>query len=125
MSRYVLDAGALIALDRNDTTLWARYRRARRDGVPLVTHGGVIAQVVRSGRQARLAQALPTFEVVVLGTVLGRATGYLLAESRTDDVIDAALVVISNAGDTIFTSDPDDIERLVAASKKDVSIVQV
>jgi hypothetical protein len=125
VSRFVLDAGALIALDGNDALVWQLYKSARRDRVPLVTHGGVIAQVVRSGGQARLAQAIPAFDVIALDIALGRATGYLLAASRTDDVIDAALVVICEKGDTILTSDVDDIERLVVASKKDVSIIQV
>lgn len=125
MSRFVFDAGALIALDRNDVFVWRLYANARRDRIPLVTHGGVVAQVVRSSRQARLAQALRAIEVVALDRDLGRATGFLLAESRTDDAIDAALVVVSRPDDTILTSDPDDIATLVAASKKDVSIVQV
>ena len=54
----VLDAGALIALERDDRLMWERLRRAlRTDDLP-VTHGGVIAQVWRggSGRQARLAR---------------------------------------------------------------------
>ncbi len=125
MTRYVLDAGALIALDRNDRWLWQLYRSARRDGVPLVTHGGVIAQVVRSARQARLAQALGAVDVVAIDRELGRMTGYLLATSRTRDVVDAALVLISEPGDTILTSDPDDLEVLVAAADKVVAIVEV
>lgn len=125
MTRHVLDAGALIALDRNDPAQWQRLEGARRDGIPLVTHGGVIAQVVRRGRQARLAQALGSIDVVALDRDLGRATGRLLAESETSDVLDAALVVISRDGDTIYTSDPDDLERLVAASGIDATIVPV
>ena len=125
MSRYVLDAGALIALDRNDARMWERYQRARRDEIPLVTHGGVVAQVVRGARQARLAQALRAIDVLPLDRELGSATGLLLGDARTHDVVDAALVVISRAGDTILTSDPDDLERLVAASGVDVTVVPV
>lgn len=125
MSRYVLDAGALIAVDVDDRTMWTRLWAAHRTGVACVTHGGVIAQVVRGPRQARLNRLLPILDVVALDLALGRATGHLLARSRTADVVDAALVVIARPGDTILTSDPDDIEKLAIASNKDVSIVQV
>ena len=125
MSRYVLDTGALIALDRNDAAMWKRLWTARRVGTRCVTHGGVIAQAVRGPRQARLAQFLPALDVVPLDRELGRQTGYLLAAARTSDVVDAALVVMSRDGDTILTSDPDDIERLVAASGIDATIVGV
>ena len=91
----------------------------------MLTHGGVVAQVVRRATQARLARVLPSIDVIAIGRELGRATGYLLAESKTRDVIDAALVIISRDGDTILTSDPDDVEHLVGAAGIDVTIVGV
>ena len=80
---------------------------------------------MRGARQARLAQALRAVDVLPLDRELGSATGLLLGDARTHDVVDAALVVISRAGDTILTSDPDDLERLVAASGVDVTVVPV
>jgi hypothetical protein len=39
MTRMWLDAGALIALDRDDAAMWARLAIARRDGIALVSSG--------------------------------------------------------------------------------------
>jgi predicted nucleic acid-binding protein len=125
VSRVLFDAGALIALDRNDPSMWSRLQRARRDALPLLTHGGVIGQVWRGARRARLAQALQAIEVKPLDDTLGRLAGQLLAKSSTSDVIDAALVLLSRSGDRIYTSDPDDLLRLAAAALRDVEVVPV
>jgi hypothetical protein len=45
-----------------------------------------------------------------------RRAGELLAKTRTHDIVDALLVGLARDGDTIVTSDPDDLERLLAAS---------
>lgn len=123
--RLVLDAGALIALDRGSRDTWGRLATARANGTRLVTHGGVIAQAWRSGRQARLASALDAIEVLPIDRELGRLAGLLLAAARTTDVVDAALVVISRDGDRILTSDPDDLMRLATAAARDVEIVLI
>lgn len=125
MSRLVLDAGALIALDRGDRSMWSRMAKAHADGARLVTHGGVIAQVWRSPRQARLARAITALDVVSIDRELGKLAGLLLAAARTKDAIDAALVVVSRDGDRILTSDPDDILPLATAAARDVEIVRV
>ena len=46
----VLDAGALLALEKNDKEMWRRWKSARLAGFPPVTHGGIVGQVWR-GRQ--------------------------------------------------------------------------
>jgi predicted nucleic acid-binding protein len=125
VSRILLDAGALIALDRNQPSMWRRFARAHQDAVPLLTHGGVIGQVWRHGRQARLSQALRSLDVRPLDAALGRLAGQLLAESGTSDVIDAALVLLSRDGDRIYTSDLDDLLRLATAAPRDVEVVLV
>jgi hypothetical protein len=49
-----------------------------------------------------------------------------LAQSRTADVVDAAVVLGAAArGDRIVTSDPEDVERLVAASGVRLSLLIV
>jgi hypothetical protein len=55
---------------------------------------------------------------------MGREAGALLAKARTDDPIDATVVLVARSGDRIVTSDPDDIGRLVSSSGKRVSIVR-
>src|SRR4051812_8779536 len=102
----VLDAGALIALDRGDRVMWVRLRAAMDAGAVPVTHGGVVGQVWRGGpRQARLAAALAGIEVRPLDGALGRAAGELLRVTATADVIDAAVALIAADGDDVVTSD--------------------
>ena len=125
MSRVLLDAGALIAIDRHDRAMWERLAVARRDSTPLLTHVGVVGQVWRGRRQARLAQALRAIKVAPLEASMGRSIGALLAASRTDDIVDAALVLLSVDGDRIYTSDPDDLLTLGAAAERDIEIVAV
>jgi hypothetical protein len=126
MSRILLDAGALIALDRNDRAMWQRLAIARRDGIGLLTHGGVLGQVWRKPvRHARLATVLRAIDVRPLDSELGKLAGQLLARSGLSDVIDAALVALSQPDDLIFTSDADDILRLAAAARRDVEVLAV
>lgn len=126
MSRILLDAGALISLDRNDRAMWQRLAIARRDGVSLITHGGVLGQVWRKpARHARLSPVLRAIDVRPLDRELGRLAGELLARSGLSDVIDAALVALSEPNDRIFTSDADDILRLAAAARRDIEVLAI
>lgn len=124
--RLVLDAGALIALDRNDRAMWERLKLAVLAREAPISHGGVVGQVWRRGgpRRARLAKALEAIEVRHLDQALGRAAGELLARARRDDVIDAALVLLARPGDRIVTSDPDDLAPLARAADLDIEIVR-
>lgn len=125
--RLVLDAGALLALERNDRAMWVRLKAALRDGAELLTHGGIVGQVWRSGgpKQALLARALPAVDVRPLDDALGRSAGAILAKTRGRDVIDAAVVALARSGDVIFTSDPGDLEVLAGASGAEVDLVVV
>ena len=123
----ILDAGAFIALENGDQLIRRRFQRARLSGIPLKTHGGVIAQVWRGGTrgQTRLARALRSVEIVPLDDDLGRRAGILLARCGMSDAIDAALVAMADHGDEIITSDPDDLDILVAASQRRINIIPV
>ena len=123
----VLDAGALIALDRGDRPMWRRFKDAALSGAEPITHGGIVGQAWRGRgpKQALLSRALKAVLVRPLDAALGRAAGELLARSRTTDVVDAALVSLASDGDVIVTSDPRDITRLVSAIATDVDIVNV
>ena len=122
----ILDAGAWIALDRNDRAMWRRLKLALIAGDVPRSHGGVIGQVWRGrgARHALLARALAGADVRPLDQTLGRAAGELLAVTKGRDVIDAALVLLAGDGDEIVTSDPDDIERLAAASGRHLDVVR-
>jgi hypothetical protein len=121
----VLDAGALIAVDRGDRYLHALLKRELAEGHAPLTHGGVVGQAWRGARQARLAQLLGSLDVRPLDEALWRESGVLLARARRADVIDAALVLLAADGDQVLTSDPGDLVPLAAAAGLHVDVVRV
>lgn len=123
----VLDAGALVALERSDRSVVALLKRELLAGRTPLTHGGVVGQVWRGGggRQANLARLLPGVEVRALDGALGRRAGELLGVSGEVDVVDAAVALLAVDGDMILTSDPGDLAVLVAAAGTHADIVPV
>jgi predicted nucleic acid-binding protein len=112
----VLDAGALIAFEKNDRRVRTLIELAVARGGTLLTTGGVVAQVWRDGsRQARLARLLGSEVVRVqpLDRDEAQATGALCGEAGTRDVVDASVVLLARRYDaTVVTSDPDDLRRI-------------
>ena len=127
MSRLVLDAGALIALERRQRSMWRRLSRALAEGTGVVTHAGILGQVWRKPeRQAMLARALPSIDVQSLTPELARQAGELLAASGTADVLDGALALLCRPGDIVLTSDPEDLSLLVTErGVRGVDVVRV
>ena len=121
----VLDSGALVALERNERSMWARLKAAEIAREPPLTHGGVVGQVWRGGpRQARLARALQGVDVRPLDRTVGRAAGELLAATRSSDVIDAAVVLLATDGDDIVTLDRSDFEVLACAAGRHIELIR-
>src|ERR1022692_4396016 len=114
MSALVLDAGALVAVDRDDRAMLARLRAAERHGLELRSNAMVVAQVLRDrhGRQAGLARLQRAVDVRWVGPEDGRAAGILQGEAGTSDAVDATVVLLAAPGDRILTSDPGDLARL-------------
>lgn len=123
----VLDAGALVAVERGDRDMIAVIKRERLADRAPVTHGGVIGQVWRGGRggQAGLGRLLPGVDVRALDDDLGRRAGVLLGVARVADVIDAAVVVLAEDGDEVFTSDTTDLARLARAAGRHVELIAI
>jgi hypothetical protein len=121
----VLDAGAFLALERDDRAMWVRLKATLGAGTPPLTHGGVVAQVWRGGhgRQTLLARALAGTDVAGLDDPLGRRAGLLLGRAQLRDPIDAAVVALAVDGDQIVTSDPDDVQRLVEAAGRRIDVI--
>ena len=122
----ILDAGALIAVTRDDRKTIARLLVAHDEGDDLKTHAMVVAQVWRDrgGRQAALARFLRSVEIVAIDDELGRRSGELLGKAGTADPIDAAVVLIARAGEAILTSDPADLAHLARVAGRAVIIVR-
>jgi len=125
VSALVLDAGALLAVERNHRAMVARLRAAVRQHLDLRTTAIVLGQVWRDphGRQARLARLMRAVDVRPVDEQMGRRAGVLLARAGTNDPIDATVVLVAQSGDRILTSDPSDIRRLVAASGTRAAVI--
>src|SRR5436309_12604199 len=113
MAGITLDAGGLIALERDDRRVLVLLARARETGARVTVPATALAQVMRApDRQARLARLVrqPTTDVVALGRVDATSVGRLLAASGTADIVDAHVVVCTRrAAQQVATSDPDDL----------------
>ena len=111
-----MDAGALIAVDRNERRVLMLLARARETGSRVTIPASALAQAVgRPERQARLARLLrqPTTDVVPLDRVDATNVGRLLAASGTSDVVDAHVVICARrARQQAVTSDPDYLRAL-------------
>jgi glycine/D-amino acid oxidase-like deaminating enzyme len=117
VSALILDAGALVGVDRNDRAVLARLEAAQQAGLQLRTNPMVVAQVWRDrqGRQANLARLLQAVDVQPVRDQDGREAGVLLGQAGTVDPIDATVALLADPGDRILTSDPDDLTALVDA----------
>jgi hypothetical protein len=116
VSGLTLDAGALIAFERNDRNIVAIVARAAELRLRLAVPAGVVGQVWRDGRrQARLATLLGSdvTETEPLDDHRARAAGQLCGVAGTTDVIDASVVLCARArGHGVLTTDPEDMQRL-------------
>ena len=92
MPGVTLDAGGLIALDRNDRRMLVLLARARETGAIVTVPATALAQAIRRpDRQARLTRLIrqPTTDVASLNRVDATNVGRLLAASKTSDIADA------------------------------------
>ena len=112
----VLDAGALIAIERGDRDIAAVIEVARQERRIVVVPAGVVGQVWRGGvRQVRLARLLNARDVLVepLTDAGARAAGVLCGMAGVTDVIDASVVLTARRHDaTVISSDRADLEVL-------------
>lgn len=116
MSGVTLDAGALIAFERNDRRVVAMIARALELGLEVTIPAGVVGQVWRDGRrQVRLVRLLRSEKVEVepLDDAKARAAGQLCGVTKTRDVIDASVALCAKTRDhSVMTSDVDELRRL-------------
>lgn len=116
MTGVTLDAGGLIALDKNGRRVLVLLARAGEAGIRVTIPATALAQAIRRPeRQVRLARLIrqPTTDVVELDRVDATGVGRLLAASGTSDIADAHVVICARrAGQQIVTSDPGDIRLL-------------
>jgi predicted nucleic acid-binding protein len=116
MSGVTLDAGALVALDRDERKVLVLLARAQELGARVTVPATALAQAIRRpAAQTRLARLIrqPTTDLRSLDAVDATHVGILLGASRTRDIADAHVVICAKrAKQAIVTSDPDDLARL-------------
>jgi hypothetical protein len=121
----VLDAGALIAMDRADRRVAGLIALGRRAGADLVTVTPVVAQVWRDGaRQVHLARALAMIDIAPMD-LDARSAGELLTAAGGSDVVDASVALLARPGDQVLTSDQGDLETLLKARPVVATVVRV
>jgi hypothetical protein len=125
VTALVLDAGALVAVDRGDRPMMARLAVAQQHDLELRSNAMVVAQVWRDrqGRQASLARLLRAVDVRAISHEDGRQAGVLLGQAGITDPVDATVVLLARPGDRILTSDPDDLTRLASAAGNSAVVV--
>jgi predicted nucleic acid-binding protein len=116
VSGITFDAGGLIALDRNDRRVLTLLARATERGVRITIPATALAQAIRNpARQARLSRLIRQTgtDLIALDGPDATTVGLLLARTAAADIVDAHVVVCAQrAGQTVVTSDADDLRRI-------------
>ena len=118
----VLDAGALIGVERGDPLARQYVLLAARGRLAIATSAAVVAQVWRGGaRQARLARLLRSdvLEELALDAFASRRIGALAATTGASDVVDGHIALVAADRDAVVvTSDPDDLVAWGVSKKR-------
>jgi len=124
--KAILDAGALVAVDRRNRLIGAQLRLVQQRGTPIRVSSAVVGQVWRDGRrQSNLARVLAGVGIEALGQDDGKRIGELLALSGSADVVDAHVALITAHADLVLTSDPGHIRQLLQARRVSARIQTV
>jgi predicted nucleic acid-binding protein len=119
--RIILDSGAIIASEKNDPTLAALLKAARKNRTPILVPATVVAETWRGPsthpRTSSLLGSINSFPE--LNEQSARQVGALLAISKTAAIVDGNVVAIAIAQlpATIVTSDVNDIAHLLQTAK--------
>jgi len=122
---FVLDAGALIGIERGDPASIAVLAEVVAVNGRVVIPASVLAQAWRGGsRSAVLARLVNASEVDPLSEDRAKEVGVRLGLRAARDVSDAHVVCCaSEARAAVVTSDPDDIRML--ADPGDLTLIEV
>jgi predicted nucleic acid-binding protein len=121
------DSGALIAAERKDPRLWAVHKRALARGVLPIVPAGVVTEVYRSGRQARLAQLLAGCQIEALAETSAKAAGVLLGRCAIDPgAVDASVAESAlRRGDCVVTGNPEHIQALSNGVNRKLDVIRI
>ena len=125
MTAVILDAGAFIAIERNDRRTVALLKVAQQNSLALRSNGAVVAEVWRggSGSQVAVSRLLAAVELLAVDEAMGRSAGVLIRDAGRGSAIDATVVALARDDDQIVTSDQSDMQALVNSSGRRVKII--
>jgi predicted nucleic acid-binding protein len=118
------DTGALIALERRRSSMRKVYATAVTNGIAIHVPAVVLTEWWRAGRHEKERLALlRSLRVEALVDHVARHAGAAVGRTRGAGAIDA-IVMASAAlrGDTVYTSDPDDLNLLREANPSFASV---
>ncbi len=125
----VLDSGALIAVERNNTKVVSLLKASRERNATVLIPAGAIAEAWRGGRQANLARLLnAAHDIPALDAEAAKRIGVAIAScSGRGTAIDASVVDVAlrNIPALILTSDPEDIGNLLGGEAENSVRVEV
>jgi hypothetical protein len=114
--RYVLDSGALIALEKASPLMTRLLMEVRSGAARVIVPDAVVAQVWRggTGKQARIAALLGLkpehCATVALDTDAAKRIGVRTGECGHADVVDVHVALVADAQKAaVITADRDDI----------------
>jgi len=116
LKTIVLDAGALIALEKRNGRVLAVLRELFEGRVTAHVPAPVVAQAWRGAPRQHAMTRLMRAEAVRVHAFtedVAYRVGVLLAASRTADVVDAHVALLARSlAAPVLTSDPSDLARL-------------
>ncbi len=116
----MLDAGALIAIEKGDRKVLALCKVATVDGASVVVPAGVVGQVWREGaQQARIARLICAAGTIIepLDLEVAQLAGICCGNAGTTDVVDATVVIAARQHHAkVVSSDRADLLRLDQAA---------
>lgn len=124
MAGVTYDTGALVAAERNNRRMWALHAGLLAEEVVPTVPAPVLAEAWRGGsRQASLARLLQMCEVEPMTEAQARAVGDLVGRSGHEDMVDVTVIEgARRRGDSIVTSDPQDLQRIAASVRSRIVI---
>ncbi len=114
MTVYVLDTGALIALERRDLRMSKRVMSLRESKGSMIVPTAVLGEWWR-GRTDWRETILASMVVEPLDAPLAKRAGEAAAKVKGATLVDAVVMAsAARAGGVVFTSDYEDLARLQA-----------
>lgn len=122
----VLDAGALIALEKGSKQLAGLVRNGTGLGLRIVVPASVLAQVWRGGpRSASVARLIDANEVDSLDEARAKEVGARLGSRRRYDIADAHVVCCALEHRAVVASSDEGDIRALSDPKDDLTVIPV